>query len=210
MAEWVDTSPTDPHHAWETDDRRWTAVDSYPQEAWQRVGSLLAARRGQIDPRYRVRKLFAEQVGLKESLLQELEGGKRTTFRPSTLAAVERGYRIAHGSIYKALQDPTLTEFPDRAGESHVELTDKAAARDDLTVHTTEEPDPSTPPGTPAGFSDGAIGVAERLIWLLDSPWRTRWDAIQVLRGNSTTPIAEFPASARDQHIPQAGFRREA
>ncbi|MCW2899782.1 MAG: hypothetical protein JWO67_2047 [Streptosporangiaceae bacterium] len=182
-------------------------MDSYPQEAWQRVGKLLSRRRGQLDPRYRVRKIFAEEVGLKESLLLELENAKRTTFTPPTLASAEAAYRIAHGSIDKALQDPTMTEFPDRVGGSSVQLIEEPQARDGLTVHITDEPEPETPPGTPSGFSDGPLGTGERVIWDLPEPWQRRWGAIQHLRGG-TTPLRR-DLQGRPQHLPEER-RREA
>jgi hypothetical protein len=116
-------------------------ADAPPREAWERLGALLAERRGQLDPRYRHRNVFATEVGLKESLLADVENAKRETFTPPTLAAIEVAYRIAPGSIRQVLDDPSLTEFPHRLGGAVLAVSsgDSATVAESETV-TQREP----------------------------------------------------------------------
>jgi hypothetical protein len=90
------------------------AVDSYPRDAWVRVGLLLAARRSQLDPRYRIRKVFAAEVGIRETMLADVENAKRpNTFPPATIAAFETAYQLRHGSFEEALAGGELTPAQD-------------------------------------------------------------------------------------------------
>lgn len=86
------------------------------KEAWLRVGGMLKRRRPEIDPRYRVRKRFAEANGLPDKTVQEIENGYRTSFRETTMAAFDKAYQLAPGSIDQALDTPTMTEFPNKLG----------------------------------------------------------------------------------------------
>jgi hypothetical protein len=108
----------------------------YPRDAWERLGRLLAARRAQIDPRYRIRKVFAAEVGaemdIRESMLADLENAKRpNTFPPATIAAFETAYQLQPGSFEEALaggeltpasrsltlMDSPATTYPDEVGD---------------------------------------------------------------------------------------------
>lgn len=84
----------------------------HTKAAWRRVGLLLKRRRPQLDPRYRVRRIFAEEKNLRDKTVQEIENAYRTSFTEEMLAAFETAYQLAPGSIRQALGDPALTEFP--------------------------------------------------------------------------------------------------
>jgi hypothetical protein len=73
------------------------------REDWERVGRLLAERRVQISARYANRRAFAEETGLNWRTLYDAEYGKRATFRRETVRAFENAFRLAPGSIDRAL-----------------------------------------------------------------------------------------------------------
>ncbi len=82
---------------------------------WERAGNLLIQRRIDMDPRYRNRRLFAEERGLNWRLLHDIERAKRTNFEPETLAAVESAYRLVPGSYGRMLEGGGLEPLPDAA-----------------------------------------------------------------------------------------------
>ena len=106
-------------------------MDSYPSEAWQRLGVVLAERRGQLGYGFRHRGAFAADNGLKLSArtLQRLEQAERSRYPDATLAVAETIYRLAPGSIKSVLKggEPVFAE--------------EAAARDqpDLTAECDHE-----------------------------------------------------------------------
>lgn len=77
---------------------------SYPEEAWKRLGDLLTERRVQISPEYRNRLKFAAETGLNERLVSDLERGRRTSYRDTSLQAVEIAYQLQPGNITRALR----------------------------------------------------------------------------------------------------------
>jgi hypothetical protein len=81
-------------------------MDSYPPEAWRRLGDVLAARRGQLGYGFRRRREFAEANGLKLSArtLQRLEQGERDAYPEETVAIAETIYRLEPGSIAAVLR----------------------------------------------------------------------------------------------------------
>lgn len=96
---------------------------AYEEEDRLRLGRLLRARRGQLGAHYRTRQAFAQDVGLKETLLADLENAKRENFTQETLAAAEQAYRLSPGSFRQVLDDPSLTEFPHRLGGATIPVT---------------------------------------------------------------------------------------
>lgn len=70
---------------------------------WQRLGELLVQRRIELAPRYRERTVFAAEHDLDWRLLHDIERGKRETFKPETLAAIEVAYQWQRGSIQAVL-----------------------------------------------------------------------------------------------------------
>jgi hypothetical protein len=84
------------------------------EDAWERLGDMLVQRRISLAPRYRVRELFASDVGLKWRLLYDIERHKRQNFTDETLAAFEVAYQLRPGSIATVLDggQPELMEVP--------------------------------------------------------------------------------------------------
>jgi transcriptional regulator with XRE-family HTH domain len=82
-----------------------TLMDSYPPEAWRRLGEVLTSRRGQLGYGFRRRREFAEANGLKLSArtLQRLEQGERGAYPGETLAIAEAIYKLEPGSIAAVL-----------------------------------------------------------------------------------------------------------
>lgn len=70
---------------------------------WQRLAALLSDRRTRLDPQYKSRLKFAADTGLNERLIADLENARRSSYRPTTLGAVETAYRWAPGSIDRVL-----------------------------------------------------------------------------------------------------------
>lgn len=83
------------------------------RDPWVTLGSLLLARRAQIDPRYTNRRLFCEETGLDYRVVYDIEKNKRQNYGPAVLAAIERGYRWAPGSIEAVLAGGAPTERVD-------------------------------------------------------------------------------------------------
>lgn len=83
-----------------------------PLSAWQRLGDLLVARRIELNPRWRNRTRFADEVGIHWRLLFDIERAKRQTFPAETLMAIEVAYKWQYGSIEKVLAggDPVPVE----------------------------------------------------------------------------------------------------
>lgn len=77
-----------------------------PNDAWIRLGRLLAEQRGRIEPNARK---FADDTGLNYRLIYDLENAKRSNFSRPKLAQAEEAYRWAPGSINRVLEggDPT-------------------------------------------------------------------------------------------------------
>lgn len=60
---------------------------------------------------------FAEATGLSTSLIDDVENGRRTRFRPSTIAAIEGALRWAPGSIQRILEGGQPVPLPDELWE---------------------------------------------------------------------------------------------
>lgn len=84
-------------------------MGTYPPEAWQRVGALLRARRGELGGRNR--KEFARAGAVSDRPVYDLEEGRRTNFRPETIAQLERVYQLQPGAIEKALKGGGLDKL---------------------------------------------------------------------------------------------------
>jgi hypothetical protein len=80
--------------------------------AWKRVGPLLAARRVQISPRYANRRAFAAETGVNWRTLHDAEHAKRANFKAETLRQFESAYRLASGSLDRALAGGELEPAP--------------------------------------------------------------------------------------------------
>jgi hypothetical protein len=77
-------------------------MDTYPHEAWQRVGRLLERRRGELGYGFRQRARFAGERGagtISVKTISRLENGERASYPQSTIGAAEAMYLWAPGSI---------------------------------------------------------------------------------------------------------------
>lgn len=95
-------------------------------------------RRAQLDPRYAVRRAFAEHVGLNHGLIRDIETAVRDNYRPSTLAAIESAYQWESGSIQRVLagQEPIPLESAGRPEATSTQATASATVAGEDTGQT--------------------------------------------------------------------------
>jgi hypothetical protein len=111
------------------------ATSTGDARAWERLGAQLVQRRTGLDPRYRNRRLFCEERSLDYRLIYDIENARRTNFGAATLAVIEIGYAVEHGSIDVALSGGDLIpagdgDAPSRsAGSSRPPVSEGDALR---------------------------------------------------------------------------------
>jgi hypothetical protein len=88
------------------------------QTTWERLATLLGDRRTRLAPQYKSRLRFAADTGLNERLVADLENARRTSYRHTTLTAVETAYRWAPGSISRVLDGGDPEELDSTPGNS--------------------------------------------------------------------------------------------
>jgi hypothetical protein len=84
----------------------WTMMDTYPCEAWVRLGRLLERRRGELGYGFRQRARFATERGggkISVKTISRLENGERDSYPESTIGTVEAMYQWAAGSVESVL-----------------------------------------------------------------------------------------------------------
>jgi len=89
-----------------SDDCGWTVMDTYPYEAWLRLGRILERRRGELGYGFRQRARFARECGsgkISVKTISRLEKGERDSYPESTVGTVETMYQWAPGSIESVL-----------------------------------------------------------------------------------------------------------
>ena len=82
-------------------------MDTYPHEAWQRLGRALERRRGELGYGFRQRGRFSREQGggrISIKTISRLEKGERTSYPQSTVGAVETIYHWAPGSVEAVLR----------------------------------------------------------------------------------------------------------
>ncbi|TDD97702.1 hypothetical protein [Actinomadura rubrisoli] len=126
-----------------------TFLEDADEAAWTRLGRLLAARRAELSPKFRSRRLFAEFAGINHRVLYDIESARRRNFSPNTLTAIEHACSWKPGSIARILEggDPV---------ENTVILGPVRAIDDD----------PVSPVEIPAEVDLFAIPRWERHLWL--------------------------------------------
>src|SRR5260370_6743857 len=90
-----------------TEPSDWTVMDTYPHEAWQRLGRALERRRGELGYGFRQRGRFArERSGgvISVKTISRLEKGERASYPESTVGAAETIYQWAPGSFESVLR----------------------------------------------------------------------------------------------------------
>ena len=83
--------------------------NTYPAEAWGRLGKALERRRGQLGYGYRQRGTFLRDSGvsLSDKTLARLERGERDSYPDATVSMIERIYKVKPGSVEAFLRDGT-------------------------------------------------------------------------------------------------------
>jgi hypothetical protein len=84
----------------------WTVMDTYPNEAWRRLGRMLERRRGELGYGFRQRARFARERGsgmISVKTISRLEKGERHYYPESTVGTVEVMYQWAPGSVERVL-----------------------------------------------------------------------------------------------------------
>jgi hypothetical protein len=133
-----------------------TTMDSYPNEAWHRLGRMLERRRGELGYGYRQRHRFVMERGggmISVKTISRLEKGERCSYPESTVGTVESMYQWSPGSVERVLT----------GGEPSALLLAPSSARNPITTRY-------APPTTgeriaswvyvrmrQQGYSDGAI-----------------------------------------------------
>jgi hypothetical protein len=91
-------------------------MDTYPHEAWQRLGRALERRRGELGYVFRQRGRFVRERGagmISVKTISRLEKGERSSYPEATVGVVEVMYQWAPGSFESVLQggepDPLMT-----------------------------------------------------------------------------------------------------
>lgn len=86
---------------------------------WERLGSVVTSER--VRRGYRSLASFAAAAGLSTSTLDSIEHGRKSSYDPTTIAALERVLGWRSGSVYRVIQgldplpdgDPDLTAIID-------------------------------------------------------------------------------------------------
>jgi hypothetical protein len=92
-------------------------METYPREAWRRLGRMLERRRGELGYGFRQRARFARDCGggmISVKTLSRLENGERESYPESTVGTVEAMYRWSAGSVESVLTggEPSALQAP--------------------------------------------------------------------------------------------------
>jgi hypothetical protein len=82
-------------------------MDTYPHEAWQRLGRALERRRGELGYGFRQRGRFTREQGggrISIKTISRLEKGERASYPQATVGAAETIYQWAPGSFEAVLR----------------------------------------------------------------------------------------------------------
>jgi hypothetical protein len=82
-------------------------METYPPEAWRRLGRTLERRRGELGYGFRQRARFARDCGggmISVKTLSRLENGERDSYPESTVGTVEAMYQWSAGSVESVLK----------------------------------------------------------------------------------------------------------
>lgn len=82
-------------------------MDTYPHEAWRRLGSALERRRGELGYGFRQRGRFTQERGggmISVKTISRLEKAERDSYPDSTVGAAEAMYQWAPGSFEAVLR----------------------------------------------------------------------------------------------------------
>ena len=83
-----------------------TVMDTYPNDAWTRLGRMLERRRGELGYGFRQRARFARERGggmISVKTISRMENGERASYHESTVGTVEAMYQWSPGSVERVL-----------------------------------------------------------------------------------------------------------
>jgi hypothetical protein len=103
-------------------------MDTYPYEAWLRLGRMLERRRGELGYGFRQRARFARERGsgkISVKTISRLEKGERDSYPESTVGTVETMYRWAPGSVESVLRggEPNALLIAPQPGRNPITTT---------------------------------------------------------------------------------------
>lgn len=107
-------------------------MDTYPRDAWLRLGRMLERRRGELGYGFRQRATFVRDRGagmISVKTISRLEKGERDSYPESTVGTIEAMYQWPPGSVESVLC----------GGEPNALISAPPPARNPITV-------PNTPP----------------------------------------------------------------
>ena len=90
-------------------------METYPPEAWRRLGRMLERRRGELGYGFRQRARFARDCGggmISVKTLSRLENGERYSYPESTVGTVEAMYQWSAGSVESVLKGGEPNPLP--------------------------------------------------------------------------------------------------
>ncbi len=93
-------------------------METYPPEAWRRLGRMLERRRGELGYGFRQRARFARDRGcgmISVKTLSRLENGERDSYPESTVGTVEAMYLWSAGSVESVLTGGEPSPLPPSA-----------------------------------------------------------------------------------------------
>jgi hypothetical protein len=107
-------------------------MDTYPSEAWQRLGRMLERRRGELGYGFRQRARFVQERGgrmISVKTISRLENGERDSYPESTIGTIEAIYQWSPGSVESVLKggDPNSLMPAQPASSGRNPITDPEA-----------------------------------------------------------------------------------
>ena len=148
-------------------------MDTYPYEAWRRLGHMLERRRGELGYGFRQRARFAKERGsgkISVKTISRLEKGERDSYPEATIGTVEVMYQWSSGSVESVLtggepnalvaappvRNPITSPYlPPTAGERlaswvYVRMRERGCTEDAIHQFLDEEGFPREPETVPA------------------------------------------------------------
>ena len=101
-------------------------METYPPEAWRRLGRMLERRRGELGYGFRQRARFARDCGggmISVKTLSRLENGDRDSYPESTVGTVEAMYQWSAGSVEAVLKGGEPNPLPAQPAASGNPIT---------------------------------------------------------------------------------------
>lgn len=182
-------------------------MDTYPPDAWKRLGAALERRRAQLGYGYRQREDFLRARGgppPSVKTIGRIERGERAAYPESTISRLEQMYGVEPGSFEAVLRGGELAPSPGTPSAPLAPGMSPSPADGEpdsaFRAFAADEPEPGSPEdrGAWALFPDPG-DVALR--WLWRTPGATEQERIELIevvrksrRGSAGGPPAESAA----------------